>query len=119
MKFLSLSINGTTIPTPSGIPTGGLGPGESGQKLLMFAVELIFVMGIALAVIFILLSGIQWIISGGDKEKLSKARARLTYAIIGLVVILSAFFIVSVVISLLGGNISFFFTTSTGAPGVE
>ena len=34
---------------------------------------------------------------GGDKAKLTAARARITYAIIGLIVAMGAFFIISIV----------------------
>ena len=113
MKFLSLIINGTPVPAPSGVPTGGLDLGGGGQRIIQLGIELIFIVGIVLSVIFIILSGIQWIISGGDKEKISKARARLTYSVVGLIVIAGAFFIVSTVISLLGGNPLFFFNTGS------
>ncbi|MEX2007504.1 MAG: hypothetical protein WD992_01910, partial [Candidatus Levyibacteriota bacterium] len=71
-------------------------------------IQFVFIIGIVLTVAFIILSGIQWIISGGDKQKLQAARGRLIYSIVGLIVIAGAFFIVSTVISLLGGNPSFF-----------
>ncbi len=106
MKLLSLTIDNIPIPTPSGIPTGGLS-GEGGVAINI-AIQLIFVVGIALAVAFVIISGIQWIISGGDKTKLQAARGRLTYAIVGLVVILGAFVIINTVISLLGGTQSLF-----------
>lgn len=109
MKYLSLSINEVQIQTPSGVPTGGLGINEPGQRLFQFGVNLIFAVGVILAVIFIIISGIQMIISGGDKQKVQAARGRLTYAIIGLLVIAGAFAIISLVISLLGGHPSFFF----------
>ena len=48
-------------------------------------------------------------LSGGDKEKIASARTRLTYAIIGFVLIVTAFAIVKIVLSLLGYNSGFFF----------
>ncbi len=109
MRLLSLTLPGGKIEAPSGIPTGGLS-GKGGDAINL-AIQLIFVVGIVLAVAFVIISGIQWIISGGDKTKLQAARGRLTYAIVGLVVILGAFFIVSTVTSLLGGNPRFFLNT--------
>lgn len=41
--------------------------------------------------------GISWITSGGDKNKLQAARAKLTWAVGGLVVAFAAFFIVSII----------------------
>ncbi len=114
MKFISLSLpnpnaNGSvTIAPPGGVPSGGLETGGAGQKAIQLGVELIFTIGISLVIIFIIYSGIQWITSGGDEKKIEKAKARLTYSIIGLIVIAGAFFIVSTVITLLGGSSSFF-----------
>lgn len=109
MRFLSLSVGDTELIPPSGVPTGGLGAGEAGTNLIQVAVQFIFIIGFVLAVAFIIISGIQMIVSGGDKQKVQAVRARLTYSIIGLVVIVGAFFIVSTVITLLGGTPSFFF----------
>lgn len=106
MKLLSLSINGTEILAPAGVPTGGLS--GTGSNTINLIIQFVFIIGIVLTVAFIILSGIQWIISGGDKQKLQAARGRLIYSIVGLIVIAGAFFIVSTVISLLGGNPSFF-----------
>lgn len=115
MKLLSLTLpnpnpTGQTIPIvpPAGVPTGGLEAGGAGQRLFQLGVDGIFAIGVILAVIFIIISGIQWIISGGDKQKLQAARTRLIYSIVGLIVIIGAFFIVSTVIVIFGGNPSFF-----------
>lgn len=107
MTELALSIDTTPIIVPSGVPTGGLT--SMGGNLLTLAVNFMFVGGILLSIVFIIYSGIQWVISGGDKTALQAARQRLIYSIIGLLVFASAFFIVSVAITLTGGNPSFFF----------
>ncbi len=49
------------------------------------------------AVIMIVLSGIKFLLSGGDAKQVEGAKKTLTYAIIGLVIILLASFIVSIV----------------------
>jgi amino acid transporter len=109
MKYLSLTLPGYTVSPPAGVPTGGLELGGDGQKLIQLGVNLLFAVGIVLTIVFIIIAGIQWITSAGDEEKLKKAKARLTYSIIGLLVIAGSFFIISVVITLLGGRPSFFF----------
>ena len=63
-----------------------------------------------LALIFLIWGGIQWTMSGGDKEGIQKARLKLTYAIIGLVVTTLAFFIVNIISGFFGFN---FFTLCT------
>jgi len=50
----------------------------------------------ALAIIFIMLSGFKFVTSSGDEKKLASARATLTYAIIGIAVVILAFVIVQI-----------------------
>lgn len=52
--------------------------------------------GIA-CVVFIIIGGYMWITSAGDPSKIKQAQGTLTWAIIGLVVILMATAIISVV----------------------
>ena len=49
------------------------------------------------ALFFIVFSGIKFILSGGDPKQVESARNTLTWAIIGLVVVLSSFFIISLI----------------------
>lgn len=54
-------------------------------------ISLIYVIA-SIAVIFMLLWGsLEWILSGGDKEKLAAAQQRLTHAIIGIVLLAITF----------------------------
>jgi hypothetical protein len=57
-----------------------------------------FVAGAA-AVVIIILSGLQYINSGGDATKATQARNGIIYALVGLIVIISAQFIIGLVIS--------------------
>lgn len=99
MKELALSVNGTAINPPQGIPTGGLS--TSGVDVMQVAYILLFVLGDVLALAFVIYAGIQWTMSGGDKQKIQAARNRLIYSIVGLIVISMSFFIVQTVIKLL------------------
>ena len=99
MKQLSLSINGTSISPPPGIPSGGFG--DKGISVIQVGLTLLFVFAIILALVFVIVAGIQWIMSGGDKQKIQSARNRLMYSIIGLIVISVSFFIVQTIIALL------------------
>ena len=104
MKYLSLTIGGTPIQAPSGVPTGGT---DTLGNLISMGLNLLFVGGILIAVMMISYSGIQWILSAGDKERIQQARDRLIYTIVGVIVIAAAFFIVKMVIIFLGGKASF------------
>ena len=53
-----------------------------------------------IAVFFLIYGGVKWIISGGDKAAVEAARNHIIAAIVGLVVALLAFFILSVILKL-------------------
>lgn len=65
------------------------------------------VLAIALiAVLFMLVFGaFEWIISGGEKEKVGNARNRITHALIGLAILGLAFVILTIVGNIVGVNI--------------
>ena len=50
---------------------------------------IIIVAGIA-TFLYMISGGVQWVMSGGEKEKLNEAKARITQAIIGLAIVASA-----------------------------
>lgn len=58
-----------------------------------------------LAFIYLILGGIQWITSGGDKSQLEAARNKITSAIVGLIVVASAWAIMALVQTFLGLNL--------------
>lgn len=54
------------------------------------------------AVIFLIIGGIRYITSGGDQLKAGQAKRTITFAIIGLAIIIFSFFIIKVVTTLTG-----------------
>ena len=70
------------------------------------------------AVIIIMYAGWVWMTSEGNEEKISQAKKILTNAIIGLVIVLSAFSIASFILSRLTGAVNGenFYPNSGGAP---
>jgi len=54
------------------------------------------------ALFFVIYAGIKYIRSGGEDEKIKSARETLTYAIIGLVVILLSFLIINLISAVTG-----------------
>ena len=111
MRLLSLSIpgsNGTpvVIQAPGGIPTGGLEAGGAGQAIIQRGITVFIIVVIIAALFSLIYSGIQWTISGGDKQALQTARNRLTYSIIGLIIGLLALFIVQFIGGLFGVDLS-------------
>ena len=57
-----------------------------------------------LSILMIVIAGIMYITSGGDEARVDKAKSWLTYAIIGLIVALLGFVIVSTVSNMLGAG---------------
>ena len=74
------------------------------QNIAQFIVSLLFVIGIIIAVAFLIYGGIKWILSGGDKSAVESARNHIVAAVVGLVIVLSAFFILNIVFTILIGK---------------
>jgi len=92
----SSDIFGTIKPPISSIPSE---PTAAFGSLISAGIQLfIFVSALAM-LIYMLLGAYEWIISGGDKDRLSKAQLKITNAVVGLIVVivvLSVFCIVTV-----------------------
>lgn len=71
-------------------------------KLPQFVIQLLFVIGVIAAVAFLIYGGIKWVISGGDKSAVESARNHIIAAIIGLIIVIGAFFIIGLVFQLVG-----------------
>lgn len=64
---------------------------------------ILFIVGI-LAVIMIIFGGIQYLLSAGDTSKTEKAKNTILYAVVGLVVAILAYALVTWVVSAIGGS---------------
>lgn len=107
----ALAASGTTVaPMPTQIE---IKPGEGFEGLLNItlvsilqgAIRLIL---IAAAIIFffvLVIGGIQWITSGGDKAGTETARKRISNALIGLAIVFAAWAIIALINALFGINI--------------
>lgn len=98
------SIFGTIAP-PTGTPAGGnpvLGIG----KLFSVVIQLVILVAAITTLIQLLLGAIDWINSSGEKEKLTKAQNKIMNAVVGLLLVIVAFVVFSVISNqILGGNI--------------
>lgn len=65
-------------------------------------VTVAFVIAVVIALGFLVYGGIRWIISGGDKAGVETARNTIIAAIIGLVVVFLAYFILNIVLGFFG-----------------
>lgn len=70
----------------------------------MFSSILNVVMLIAAILVFafLIFGGIQWITSGGDKNKAEEARNKITAAIIGLIIVAASYAVINLVVQFLG-----------------
>ena len=66
------------------------------------AIQAVIVIAGLLTFAFLVWGGVEWLISGGDKEKYEAARGRITAAVIGLVIVVSAWAILQVITNFLG-----------------
>jgi hypothetical protein len=96
-------------------PTGEFTPLATLNLLNLISVAiLIILIFAALAFLFMLiLGGVSYITSGGDKGKTEAARGKITAALIGLVIVFAAWAVVNLVSTFFGVNIlSFQFPTA-------
>jgi len=95
-------------PTPSIIYNPvltNIGMGEGADilaKLIANFLSISFSLIGLILLAMLLWGGIQWLIAGGDKEKIAKAQGRITSAIIGFVIFMSIFAIVNYLLPALG-----------------
>lgn len=81
------------ICPPAGIPT------EASQvgSLITFFIKILIFAGFLMAFIWLLIGGINYITSNGEPGKTAAAQKKIIYAIVGLVVIILAFSILTLV----------------------
>jgi hypothetical protein len=61
-------------------------------------ISFIFVIAIIVALFYLIWGGFKWLISGGDKTAVGAAREHIIAAIIGLVIIFLAYFILNILL---------------------
>ena len=88
------------IRTPPGSTT--ISPDTSIGSIVSFLVAFLIVVAFLAALLFIVIGAIQWITSGGDKQRVADARNHIISAVIGLIIIALTFVIVNVIITALG-----------------
>jgi len=73
--------------------------------LISAAVGTLLIVAALITFVYLILGGIQWITSGGDKTAMEAARNKITHAIVGLVIVGSAWAIMALVQNFLGISI--------------
>jgi len=101
---VNLSINTDSFPTNSQRSVG---------NLLTFFIKLLFAVGGILMLIYLILGGIRYITSGGDKIQAQAARDMITHALIGIIIIASSYAIAILLKTLFGIDV---FSASLSIP---
>lgn len=94
MKELALSVGPYHISTPGQI---GAINALSLNALIQWLITLLLSGAILLSFIFVVIGGLKWMLSQGDKKAVDEARKTLTLAIGGLVLAFLSFFIVNLI----------------------
>lgn len=108
MKFLAqANIN---IPTPLTGAGEKLFQIENVGTLVSAIVGTMLIISALLAFIWLIMGGLSWITSGGDKAAMESARNKITHAIVGLIIVGAAWAIMLLVqgflgIKIIGGSI--------------
>lgn len=88
--------------------TGELGKGGTAAgtthfgNIIVSILNVMIIAGAVMLLIMIVWSGIAWISSGADKERLQGARQRLINAIVGFIILISVFAIANFIGSIFG-----------------
>ncbi len=95
-----------TINQPGNIKIADVG------QLVSALVGTLLIIAALLAFFYLILGGIQWITSGGDKAGMEAARNKITHAIVGLIIVGAAWAIMILVqnflgVSIIGGTLTF------------
>jgi len=73
--------------------------------IISTVIKLILVVAALIAFFFLVVGGIKWITSGGDKEQTAKAQGTITAALVGLVIVFAAWAIIRLLEAFFGFEI--------------
>lgn len=83
--------------------TGGLTSSQSLPELIANVIRLMLLFAGAIAVVFVIIGGYQYLTSGGNEETAEKGKKTLINAIIGVIVVVLAYVIINVIVNLVSG----------------
>lgn len=84
-----------------GAGEGSLAKSQTVGNLIFQVVQILLLVAGSIAVIYLVVGGYQYIMARGNEEKTETARKTITSAIVGLVVIILAFAIITMVANIL------------------
>ena len=90
-------------PAPAGL-YGGFGPGTTATDLALFIINIVLAVVGVIAVAFLIMGGFRYITSAGNEEVAEGAKKTITNAIIGLIVVILSYVIITVIINAVAFN---------------
>jgi len=106
--MLSLLAQTTTDPNTINLKPGGqFSPVQSLTigDIVGGAIQLALVLASVIFFFILVVGGVRWIVSGGDKAQTEAARGQITAALVGLVIVFSAWAITHLIATFFGLNI--------------
>jgi energy-converting hydrogenase Eha subunit B len=105
MKKLSLALTGLYLASPVAAmaqidpPCDGLScnPDANAEKIITTVITWILGIAALIAVLMLIIGGILYVTAAGNTDRAKQARQTILYAVIGLIVIVLAYFIVAFV----------------------
>ena len=99
-----MSAASTVLASNTGITPIRPSPGYAYDfgKLINNVLSIVMVIALLLVLLYLVLGGIEWITSGGDKGKTESARNKITAAVIGIIILAASYALVSLVALVLG-----------------
>lgn len=102
MTFLSTVLADTTVslqPTNANVPTWEV------ADLVRWAMIAILAVAGLIFFFMLIIGGLRWILSGGDKGSTEQARGQITAALIGLIIVFSAWAIARLISAIFQINV--------------
>lgn len=107
-KSIALSLLAATGDSIDLKPQGGLAGSVAGLTIGGIIAGLLKLALVVAAIVFffiLVIGGIRWIISGGDKGQTEQARSQITAALVGLVIVFAAWAIAGLIGTFFNVNI--------------
>jgi len=118
MKFLAAATADNPLGTKISPPTGGYGGAEGGIVLLLGNIlRLAFAAAGIFAFINFIIAGYQYMSAGGDSKALGAAWARIWQSLVGLLIIVTSFALISLISYLMFGDAGFILNPKVYGPG--
>jgi len=93
-----------TINAPPGMNTIGADPVVGLGKIISTAISVFLLVAALAMLLYLFLGAFDWINSAGEKEKLVKAQNKMISAVVGMFLIVMAFTVFNLVITVVLGN---------------